>query len=110
MQNYIIETVSKASDTPMKSYCLYGTKRQVLKLIKTDPRLNKSNTHYAIAPREVIKDYPDAFREARDTPGILIPLEAFEGSTYNINWGEIIGTIALMGVAMSVTRGVTSNL
>ena len=110
MQNYIIETVAKTSGEPMKSYCLHGTKAQVLKLIKTNPRLNRYNTHYTLAPKTVMRDYPDSFGDARNTPGVLVPLEAFDGNAYDINWGEIIGTIALMGVAMSVASGITKNI
>ena len=104
MQNYIIETTPKGAASPVKTYCVYGTKNQVLDLIEADPRLQDKSVWYAPAPRTVVGDYPDSFREAKGAPGVLISLKAFRSSAYQMNWSELIMPIVAAGLVLGISK------
>ena len=104
MQNYIIETTPKGAASPIKTFCVHGTKSQVLDLIDTDPRLQDKNVWHAPAPRTVIRDYPNSFKEAEGAPGVLIPLKAFKSSNYQMNWSEFIMPVVGLGIVAGVSR------
>lgn len=104
MQNYIIETTPRGVTTPVKTFCVHGTKDQILDLIDTDPRLQDKSVWYAPAPRTVVGDYPDSFREAKGSPGVLIPLKAFKSSAYQVKWSELIMPVVAAGLVLGIAK------
>ena len=104
MQNFIIETTPRGQASPVKSYGFYGTKNQVLELIDTDPRLQDRSVWYAPAPKVVVRDHSNSFKEAQDAPGILIPLKAFNSSNYQMNWSELIMPVVALGMVTSISK------
>ena len=104
MQNYIIETTPVGAAGPRKTYCVYGTKSQVLDLIDTDPRLQEKSVWYAPASKTIVRDYSDSFKDAKDAPGILIPLKAFKSSAYQMNWSELIMPVVGASMVASISK------